>query len=258
MMKIPELTTSQIRNRTSWQSDADWWATPGAANWARSEPVWGIWELPESQLNLLPSDMAGYRCLEIGCGTAYVSAWMARRGGKVVGLDPTAGQLRSAIQFRKKHGLDIHLVEAFGESIPFADSSFDFVISEYGAVLWADPYQWIPEASRVLKRGGRLVTLSNHPLNVITLSELDDVGQTKTLLRSYLDLRSIVWDDDEAVEFYLSHSKWIELFAQNSLVVERLLELGAPKNAKSQYLDWADSEWGQHWPTEEAWVVRKL
>ena len=256
-MTKPELSESQAKNRTSWSASADWWASPGASNWARAEPVWGIWELPESELRLLPDDLTGHRCLEIGCGTAYVGAWMAARGGSVTGIDPTRKQLETAIQLREKYQQEVHLVEAFGESLPFPDDTFDFAISEYGASLWADPYVWVPEAARVLKRGAQLVLLTNHVLNVLTLAESDEEGQTTTLQRPYFGLHSIAWEDEDSVEYYLTHGDWIRLFGENGFEIERLLELGAPNNAKSKYVDWANSEWGQHWPTEEVWLVRK-
>jgi 16S rRNA G1207 methylase RsmC len=42
--------------------------------------AWGNWSLPEEELRLLPDDMTGMDAIELGCGTGYVSAWMARRG----------------------------------------------------------------------------------------------------------------------------------------------------------------------------------
>lgn len=81
------------RNRTAWQEFAARYAENGRNAWAAEDPYWGIWKLPEKDLRLLPDDLTGKQCLEIGCGTAYVSAWMARRGGQVVGIDPTPNQL---------------------------------------------------------------------------------------------------------------------------------------------------------------------
>ena len=182
---------------------------------------------------------------------------MAARGGHVVGIDPTPKQLATAVRLKEQHPRDVNLVEAFGESLPFADEVFDFAISEYGAALWADPYEWVPEAARVLKSGGQLVTYTNHALSVITLAESDDEGQTTTLQRPYLGMHRIAWEGDDSIEYYLAHGDWIKLFVENGFVIERLLEVGAPKNARSRYVDWADSKWGQHWPVEEAWVVRK-
>ena len=43
--------------------------------------------------------------------------------------------------------------------MPYPDGSFDFVVSEYGACLWADPRRWVPEAARLLKPGGTLMMI---------------------------------------------------------------------------------------------------
>src|SRR5690606_22350047 len=101
------------------------------------------------------------------CGTAYVCGWMARRGARVVGVDVSRGQLRTARRLAADHGVDLTLVQANAEDVPFPDESFDFAISEYGAAVWCDPYAWIPEAHRLLRPGGELVFLSNSTLSVV-------------------------------------------------------------------------------------------
>lgn len=63
---------------------------------AANRAVWGDWSVPESGLRLLPEDLTGLDALELGCGTGYISAWLARLGARPVGLDFAAGQLRIA------------------------------------------------------------------------------------------------------------------------------------------------------------------
>ena len=243
------------RNRAAWARFARDYVEPARKGWAATEPHWGIWGLPESELGLLPADLRGKRCLEIGCGAAYVSAWMARRGGDVVGIDPTPNQLATARMLRAEHGLPIALVEAVGEHLPFPDDTFDFAISEYGAALWADPYGWIPEAARVLKPGAELVFMTNATLSVLCMADADDEPTSTTLRRPYFGLHRIEWQDSDEVEFNLPHGKWIDLLRGNGFAIERLLELGAPPGATSRYA-WADPQWAQSWPTEEVWCVR--
>jgi 2-polyprenyl-3-methyl-5-hydroxy-6-metoxy-1,4-benzoquinol methylase len=52
--------------------------------------------VPESQLHVFPDRIAGLDVIELGCVTGYVSAWLARRGGRPVGLDNSEAQLRTA------------------------------------------------------------------------------------------------------------------------------------------------------------------
>ena len=46
-------------NRSYWDDYAPHWVTRGEAAWLTSEPYWGIWETPEADLNLLPSNLEG-------------------------------------------------------------------------------------------------------------------------------------------------------------------------------------------------------
>ena len=249
------LPDSVRRNRAAWQITAADYVEPAERAWRATEPYWGIWRLPESELRLLPKDLTGRRCLEIGCGAGYVSAWMARRGGTVFGIDPTPNQLATARRLRAEHDLPIDFVEGYGERLPFPDDTFDFAISEYGAALWADPFAWIPEAARVLRPGAQLAFMTNAAISVICMPDLEEDGMKTELQRPYFGLHSITWPDEEAVEFYLPHGQWIDLLTSNGFAIERLLELGAPPGGQTRYT-WADAEWAQSWPSEEAWVAR--
>ena len=70
------------RNRAAWDRWAAEYAGPGLRNWAAAEPAWGIWNIAEAQAGVLPADLKGRDSIELGCGTGYVSAWLARRGAR--------------------------------------------------------------------------------------------------------------------------------------------------------------------------------
>ena len=116
--------------------------------------------MPEADLNVI-GDPRGLDVVELGCGTAYWSAWLARRGARPVGIDITEAQLDTARRLQREHGLDFPLIRAGAESVPLPDGSFDLALSEYGASIWSDPYLWVPEAARLLRPSGRLVFLRN-------------------------------------------------------------------------------------------------
>ena len=253
------LKDHQILNREAWQKLAEEYKEPAEKAWKTDDANWGIWQISESTLNLLPNDLKGMKCIEVGCGAGYVSSWMARRGAKVVGIDPTPNQLETARRLEKEHQLGVEFVEGFGETLPFPDSSFDFAISEYGASLWADPYEWIPEVARVLKQGSQLVFMTNHAFTICCVpdEENENVPISEQLQRPYLGLFKTQWKSPpHEIEFHLHHGDWIKLLRDNGFVIERLLELGASPESKSRY-GWANVEWASKWPTEEVWCVRK-
>jgi SAM-dependent methyltransferase len=246
-------------NINAWQKKAEDYTRPAEAAWASDHPYWGIWGIPESSAGLLPEDMSGLRCIELGCGTAYVSAWMCRRGARVVAIDPTPNQLETARRMQKEHGLDFVIEQGFAESVPYPDESFDFAISEYGAALWADPYRWIPEAARLLKPGGELVLLTNSPLAVMCEQDYESDGPPGTeLRRPYFGMYKSRWPDCPGeTEFHLTHGDWIALLRANGFTIERLLELQAPPESTTDYV-WVDPEWATQWLSEEVWMARKM
>jgi SAM-dependent methyltransferase len=244
------------RNREHWDAWAPEYAKRVADAWTRAEPSWGIWGVPESELGLLPEDMHGLDAIELGCGTAYVSAWMARRGARVVGIDNSAQQLETARALQREHGLEFPLLHGNAERVPLPDARLDFAISEYGACLWCDPYAWVPEAARLLRPGGRLVFLVNSMLMSLTTPDLEGQAATNELLRPAFGLHRLEWPGQTSVEFHLTHGEWIRVLRGAGFEIEALLELRPPADASSSW-DFVTLDWARKWPCEEVWRVRK-
>ena len=75
-------------NRHYWDDEAAAVHGPLAHDrWSATEPHWGLWATPEPQVSMLPDDLAGMDTIELGCGTGYVSSWLARAGARPVGVD---------------------------------------------------------------------------------------------------------------------------------------------------------------------------
>lgn len=249
---FPEYVAQNVERWT--QANAEYTDARAALSWARDEMAWGIWGIPESEVRVLP-DLQGLEVVELGCGTAYCSAWFAKRGARPVGVDPTPAQLATARRMQEETGIEFPLIEAVGEDVPLPDASFDVVFSEYGASIWADPYKWIPEAARLLRPGGQLIFLCNSVISVLCMA-LE--GETETLQRPQRGMHRIEWPDTKEVEFHISHSDWIDLLQQSGFAVERLVELFAPDDAEThEYYGYVNATWGRQWPAEEMWSARK-
>lgn len=226
--------------------------------WSSAAPSWGLFAIPEEAAEVLPAELEGARTVELGCGTAYVSAWLARRGAQPVGVDPTPGQLRIARRCQAEFGLHFPLVLGIGEQVPLRDESFDVVISEYGAAIWADPYVWIPEAARLLRPGGELVFLGNSTLLMLCVPDEDGIPASERLIRGQFGMHRFEWPDDLTVEFHLGHGDWIRLLRANGFEVEDLIELRPPASAESNSMyPFVTAEWARRWPCEEVWRARR-
>lgn len=248
-----ELSEHAQRNKAEWERAAVEYEEPGRLNWAGEfEPDWGIWRIPESELRALP-DVAGKDIVELGCGTAYWSAWLARMGARPVGVDITDAQLANARKFMAEYGPAFPLIQASAEDVPLPDASFDVAFSEYGASIWCDPYRWIPEAARLLRPGGELIFLCNGVLTVLT----DDPPNEFQLVRDYFGMRRFEWPGEEGVDFHIGYGEWIRLFRENGLEVEDLIELQAPAEGPETRFEWINRAWAHRWPSEEIWKARK-
>ncbi|MDQ3210506.1 MAG: class I SAM-dependent methyltransferase [Actinomycetota bacterium] len=251
------MTEDHVRaNRESWDADSGEWVERGRRDWARDEISWGVWHAPESELQLLPA-LEDLDVVELGCGTGYISAWLARRGARPIGLDASGRQLSTALGFQREFGLRFPLVHADAERTPLRDASFDLAISEYGAAIWCDPYRWIPEAARLLRAGGRLVFLGHSYLSMLTFPE-DDLPAGETLIRPHFGMHRFDWPDSGgSVEFAIPHGEMIELLRSSGFEVEGLVEYPAPDDAETPSDPLATAEWSRRWPIEEAWKARK-
>jgi SAM-dependent methyltransferase len=225
-----------------------------SVNWALDQISWGIWAIDETELNVLP-DVNGLDVVELGCGTAYFSAWLAKRGARPVGVDITPAQLATARRLMAETGIEFPLVEADAAVTGLPSESFDLVLSEYGASIWVDPYRWIPEAARLLRPDGLLVFLRNSTL--VILCSPDEVPASETLQRPQFGMRRFEWPEG-GVEFHLPHGEWIDVLRANGFGIERLLELQAPADAQThEHYAYVTADWARKWPAEEIWVARK-
>ena len=244
------------RDRDAWDSFAERYAGPGRAQWEANQPTWGIYSVPEADVGMLPRSVEGLDVIELGCGTAYVSSWLARRGARPVGIDNSPAQLETARRLQAEFCVEFPLHLGNAEQTPFADESFDLAISEYGASIWCDPYLWIPEAARILRPGGQLVFLVNGAILMLCAPDAEDEPATDRLLRDYFGMHRFEWPDDPSVEFHLGYGDMIRLLRRYGFEVEDMIEVRPREDATTSY-PYAPVEWARRWPAEEVWKALK-
>ena len=112
-------------NQRYWDAMADQWISGGERAWASRVPYWGNWGVPNDECPMLPENMTGMTAIELGCGTGYVSAWMARRGATVTAIDNSERQLATTRRLASEYQIDIDFLHGNAENVPRSDATFD-------------------------------------------------------------------------------------------------------------------------------------
>jgi SAM-dependent methyltransferase len=243
------------RNKAVWEQLAPAYIVAGRKAWQTEELRWGLWGKRESELGILEGFDSGEDAIELGCGSAAISAWLARRGLRPVGVDIARAQLHNAEVLQNEFNLRFPLIRANAEQVAFENDSFDLAVSEYGASLWCNPRRWLPEANRLLRPEGRLVFFTNSAL-LLTCTPYEGGPVADRLIRDYFSRYRVEFDHDGAVEFHLTHGQWIRLLRETGFIVDDLIEVQPDPGAKPRF-DFVSEEWARRWPSEEIWVAHK-
>jgi SAM-dependent methyltransferase len=129
-------------------------------------------------LRLVDFDGYGGRSvLEVGCGAGVDLARFAKGGARVVGVDLASSAIDLARTNFEQQGLTGEFHVANGETLPFADNSFDFVFAHGVVQYTTDPQRLVDECRRVLKPGGEAVFQVYNRISWLNaLSKLMKVG----------------------------------------------------------------------------------
>lgn len=133
---------------------------PSAMNWYQHRP------LDRALRHLEPCLIPGARVLDLGCGNGWLLQQLATLGTDAVGIDIDKRGLRAVRGAAPPGRTRAHWIAADAARLPFADQSFDAVVS-ISVLQYTDWRRTLAECGRVLRKGGRAVFVENlfgHPL----------------------------------------------------------------------------------------------
>jgi ubiquinone/menaquinone biosynthesis C-methylase UbiE len=132
---------------------------------ARQQAAWssGNYALIGTTLQIVGEDLceavdvrSGQKVLDVAAGNGNASLAAARRWCEVVATDYVPALLERARERAAAERLDIEFREADAEALPFADASFDVIVSTFGVMFTPDQERAAAEMVRVCKHGGKI------------------------------------------------------------------------------------------------------
>jgi SAM-dependent methyltransferase len=232
---------SRVANRIWWDADADDYHETHGDFLGAADFVWCPEGVREEEVGFL-GNTAGQSVLEVGCGSAPCARWLKGKGANVTALDISEGMLRHARESNARTGIQIPLVQASADQLPFAANSFDAACSAFGAVPFvADVQEVFSEVARVLKPGSPWVFAVNHPMRWIFPDDPGPLGLTVT--QSYFDRTPYVEVDGEGHATYVEHHRtlgdYVRALTSTGFTLEDLVEPEWPKGHTRIWGQWS-------------------
>jgi SAM-dependent methyltransferase len=232
-------------NRRWWDADARSYHAEHGAFLGTSDFVWCPEGLREDDVQLLgpTASLPDKAILEVGAGSAMCSRWLARHGARPVAFDISIGMLRCSDAARAETGIEVPLVQADAQCMPFLDDSFDIAFTAFGAVPFvADSAGLMQEVARVLRPGGRWVFATTHPTRWAFPDSPGPDGLTATM--SYFDRSPYVEFDTTGEATYVEHHRTFgDRVREITAAGFRLVDVIEP-----EWPDHLTAEWGQWSP----------
>jgi|SRR5215217_1783458 len=230
-----------LANAAWWDADADDYQSAHGEFLGDADFVWCPEGIREADASLL-GDVQGKRVLEIGCGQAACARWLADSGAQALGMDLSLGMLKHAQDGNDRTGIQVPLVRATAEHLPFGTSSVDIACSAFGAIPFVTSVEQVfSEVHRVLRPGGRWVFSVTHPMRWIFSDDPGPAGLTAT--QPYFDRTPYVEVDDEGnatyVEYHRTIGDYVRALAATGFRLVDLIEPEWPAGHTRTWGQWS-------------------
>ncbi len=195
-----------------------------ADNYAKSEVHGASPSL--NKLRALSEGRSNLDICDVACAAGHTAFTFIGRAKTIVGVDPSPSMLRAFESLGDSKGVEVKSVQAYAESIPLPDASFDFVVCRLAAHHFHDIDAALKEFRRLLRAEGKLVIIDlqgdddperdglNHQLEVLhdpTHIRSYTVGRWKELLeQAGLTIHTLERDQTERPQG-VPLSRWCEI-----------------------------------------------
>lgn len=216
----------------------------------------------ESSLRLLPELRPGMRALELGCGAAQNSRWLAQKGLDCTAMDISEEQIRHAEEGARKEGVRIRFSVCPMESFTYhIEGCYELIHSSHAFEFVEAPDALVKDIFEALVPGGTFVMSTVHPLyNGEWVGASEEESETDfaveneegeeergLFLTNYFSPPDDVRYDDEGNAVVISRaypiSKWFQWLCEAGFEVKRILEPAAvPRTETPPYTSDAWSE----------------
>jgi ubiquinone/menaquinone biosynthesis C-methylase UbiE len=179
----------------------------------------------------------GAEVLDLGCGAGHASFAVAAHARSVVAYDIAEPMLATVAAAARDKGLaNIRAQQGPAEQLPFADASFDWVVSRFSAHHWRDLPRALGEVRRVLKPGGRVLFI-------------DVAGADDPLFDTHLQAVEVLRDGSHVRNYRAD--EWVAFFAA----------AGCPASVRQRWrisIEFASWIARMRTPAERAAAIRSL
>jgi len=166
----------------------------------------------------------GCRVLDAGCGAGQDSAWLATRGATVVAVDVSPAMVDLARR-RSRDGTPFEVRHCDSEETGEDDESFDAVLSSMEIMHHSSLDATIAEYSRLLRVGGSLVLVANHPVRNMLLTPDGSYFREGRCMEN--------WGEWGRVEVqHWPFCRYVASMCSTSLRIDCVLELEAPRDVQ--------------------------
>jgi SAM-dependent methyltransferase len=215
--------------------------------------LWGVGPKLVARVGVTPGDDV----LDVACGTGNIAIRAAEAGARVVGLDLTPELFETGRRLAAEAGVEVDWVEGDAEALPFADASFDVVLSSFGCMFAPRHELAASEIARVLRPGGRIGIASWTPEGslgallkqqpVPPFASPPQLWGTEEHVRELFPGFELEFERDVATDYeYASNEEAVEFFTTTFGPLMRLRagaeEDGTWDEARAELLAWFEED----------------